>query len=139
MVLGYVTAATATPPLITTHTVKEHRAAKRPPSLVSDDNHVNQKLAAKLVEKLGYRADVVADGKEALSQVAYAAVLMDCQMPEMDVFTASQRIREQEQRKDRHLPIITMQGDRVRCIAAGMDDYVSKPINTAALKAALDR
>ena len=108
---------------------------------MSDDNHVNKKLAATLVEKLGYRADVVADGKEALealSQVAYAAVLMDCQMPEMDVFTATQRIREQEQRKDRHLPIITMQGDRERCIAAGMDDYVSKPTNTAALKAALD-
>ena len=84
MVLGHVTAATATPPLITTHTVKEHQPAKRPLSLVSDDNHVNQKLAAKLVEKLDYRADVVADGKEALealSQVAYAAVLMDCQMP----------------------------------------------------------
>lgn len=97
MVLEHVTAATATPPLVTTHTVKEHQAAKRPLILVSDYNHVNQKLAAKLVERLGYRVDVVADGKkapEALSRVAYAAVLMDCQMPKMDGFTATQRIRD---------------------------------------------
>jgi PAS domain S-box-containing protein len=125
--------------------------------LVAEDNLVNQKLAVKLLEKLGYHADVAANGQEALvalSRVPYAAVLMDCQMPEMDGYTATRIIREREGAvltsptsplmPRSHLPIIAMTanamtGDKQRCLEAGMDDYVAKPIKPAELRAALGR
>ena len=122
-----------------------------PPSLplilVAEDNVVNQKLAVRLLEKLGYRADVVANGLEALealSRIAYAAVLMDCQMPEMDGFAATRTIRMRERTTGMHLPIIAMtanamQGDKERCLEAGMDDYIAKPVKLEILKATLER
>jgi two-component system, sensor histidine kinase and response regulator len=125
--------------------------------LVAEDNPVNQKVAARMLENLGYQVDVVADGGEALDAVArtrYVAVLMDVQMPGMDGYKATRRIRDQEERsgrrnmmmglRKRRTPIIAMtanamQGDRERAIEAGMDDYVSKPVSRKDLGAVLGR
>jgi CheY-like chemotaxis protein len=110
--------------------------------LVAEDNLVNQKLAAKLLEKLGHSVALAENGAEAVSQwqqSAYDLILMDVQMPEMDGFEATRRIREQEKSSGGHVPIVAMtayamSGDRERCLAAGMDGYVSKPVSLAALQ-----
>ncbi|BFU90998.1 MAG: putative Hybrid histidine kinase [Nitrospira sp.] len=152
------------PQLVTRHMVAEHVQHLR--ILVVEDNIVNQKLAVRMVEKLGYQPDVVENGKEALTALTkgdYAAILMDCQMPIMDGFETTRCIRECEtsvsshdspdgsaSRSDRasqstpHIPIIAvtanaMQGDRERCLAAGMDDYLAKPIKLDELRSALAR
>ena len=114
--------------------------------LIVEDNAVNQIVAARLLEKMGCRVDVAADGLEAVEMVGllpYDAIFMDCQMPEMDGFEATQEIRRREG-SSVHRPIIAMtanamHGDRERCLNAGMDDYVSKPIRKADLIAALNR
>jgi signal transduction histidine kinase/ActR/RegA family two-component response regulator len=114
--------------------------------LVAEDNPVNQLLAARMLEKLGYHADLVEDGLAALDAIGrgdYAAVLMDCQMPGLDGYAATREIRRREAHAGR-LPIIamtahSMPGDRERCLAAGMDDYVSKPLRTSQLADALAR
>ena len=104
---------------------------------------MNRKVALGQLRKLGYRADAVANGLEALealSRLPYDVVLMDCHMPEMDGYEASRRIREL--RLPVHIIALTanaMEGDREECLAAGMDDYVPKPVRIAALKSALDR
>lgn len=114
--------------------------------LIVEDNAVNQMVAARLLEKLGCRVDVAANGREAVEMVGllpYDAIFMDCQMPEMDGFEATQEIRRRES-SSVHRPIIAMtanamRGDRERCLEAGMDDYVSKPIRKADLTEALER
>ena len=122
--------------------------------LLVEDNVVNQKVAVRMLEKLGCRVDVAANGKEAvemLAQMPYDLVFMDCQMPEMDGYEATGEIRrrQKEQSKEKQavtarVPIIAMtanvmQGDREKCLDAGMDDYVSKPINRKDVKTALER
>jgi PAS domain S-box-containing protein len=108
--------------------------------LLAEDNLVNQKVALIMLQKLGIEADVVATGVEALDAllgVSYDLVLMDCQMPEMDGFEATRRIRERE-RGSRRIPVVAMTanamvGDREQCLEAGMDDYVAKPVRAEAL------
>ena len=114
--------------------------------LLVEDNEVNTLIALKNLERLGYCADRVANGREALEalqQHAYALVLMDCQMPEMDGFDATRAIRASERQKGGHVPIVAMTAnamveDRDRCLAAGMDDYISKPIDRNSLASILE-
>jgi CheY-like chemotaxis protein len=118
----------------------------QPRILIAEDNPVNQKVARHLVEKFGYQAEVVSNGKEALAAMArspFALVLMDCQMPGMDGFEATAEIRQRE-RDGVRTPVIamtahSMNGDRERCIEAGMDDYLSKPVNSDELSVVLER
>ena len=113
--------------------------------LVAEDNPVNQRVALKMLSKLGCEAKAVENGLEALSIVVsdeFDVVLMDCQMPEMDGFEATRKIREIE--STRNLPILAltanaMQGDKTRCLDAGMNDYLTKPIDLNSLAQALSR
>ena len=113
--------------------------------LVAEDHSVNRLVARKLLEKLGYRVDLAEDGfaaVEACRKTRYAAVLMDCQMPRMDGFTATARIREES--TGARVPILAMTanampGDREKCLEAGMDDYLAKPLELAAMGAMLRR
>ncbi|HEV2419517.1 MAG TPA: response regulator [Terriglobia bacterium] len=125
--------------LITRHTLDAKRRALR--ILLAEDNAVNQTVARRLLEKYGHFVFVAATGREALSlfdKQAFDLVLMDVQMPEMDGFEATAALRQREVSTGRRVPIIAMtahamKGDRDRCLAAGMDAYVSKPISTKAL------
>jgi signal transduction histidine kinase/CheY-like chemotaxis protein len=134
--------------LVTRHVLRETAVAARARILVAEDNIVNQKVAVCQLEKLGYRADVVANGLEAVEAVArisYALVLMDCQMPEMDGVEASAMIRKREgEQGSRRLPIIAMTAnampaDREQCRDAGMDDYLTKPVKQGDLGAMITR
>lgn len=120
--------------------------------LLVEDNIINQKVALKMLNKLGVKADTAENGKRALERLAsthYDLVFMDCQMPEMDGFeaTAAIRKREKENRYSNNESRITiiamtansMKGDREKCLASGMDDYISKPVNVKKLKETLER
>jgi len=116
--------------------------------LLVEDDAVNQMVLAAMLEQLGCRVDIVDDGKaacEAAARTRYGLVFMDCHMPEMDGFEATRRIRDDEARGDgRHTPIVALTalalaGDRERCLSAGMDDYMTKPVRAATLAAAVQR
>ncbi len=117
--------------------------------LLAEDNKINQKVAAKMLDQLGCEVEIVGDGLEALKkweEAKFDVILMDVRMPRMDGYraTAEIRRREQAQAGGPHLPIIAMtahamQGDRERCLAAQMDDYLSKPVALAELAQALGR
>jgi signal transduction histidine kinase/DNA-binding response OmpR family regulator len=134
-------------PLITRYSLQD----TRDPSatlriLLVEDNAVNQRLAARLLEKRGHRVTATANGREALDALekgAYDLVLMDLQMPEMDGFQATAAIRERERDNGNHLHVIAltahaMKGDRERCLAAGMDGYLAKPIRPRELDELLE-
>ena len=151
--------------LITYHSLKETQWRHATRILVADDHTVNQQLTVLMLERLGCRADVVANGKEAVEAIArvpYALVLMDCQMPEMDGYVATAEIRRREASevtqdlsqlsgkgpeetpRKSHVPIIAMTanampGDREKCLAAGMDDYLSKPLKAEDLANILNK
>jgi CheY-like chemotaxis protein len=143
--------------LITRHTIAESRAAKEVSLktgdrrisahvLVVEDNLINQKVAVRMLEKIGCRVDVAANGAEALRKAAqspFDVIFMDCQMPEMDGYKATAAIRCSEGRS-RHTPIVAMtahamQGDRERCLQAGMDDYLPKPVRKEAFSEILQK
>lgn len=113
--------------------------------LLVEDNPINQKVAQRLLEKQGHLVMIAWNGKEALAQLQALSVdlvLMDVAMPEMDGLETTAAIREQERGTDRHLPIVAltahaMKGDREKCLAAGMDGYVTKPVQMAVLLAAM--
>lgn len=131
-----------------------HRRYLPPPSsvlsphriLVAEDHAINQKVAKRMLERLGHQVDLVTNGFEALEALErgdYALVLMDCQMPDMDGFEATRQIRAREQAA-RRIPIVAMtahafQEDRDRCLECGMDDFLSKPMSFHDLQATLDR
>ena len=119
---------------------------ERPRVLVAEDNAVNQKIAARLLQKVGLDVDVVGNGREAVEawdKTSYDLILMDCQMPDMDGFEATEWIREREDNGVR-VPICAltahaMEADREKCLSAGMDHYLSKPIDLKKLTEAVDQ
>ncbi len=148
-VMGTVRGETSEAPtrIVTQHSLEEMKRSRNFRILLAEDNVVNQKVATRILEKGGYRCDVAANGLEALAaveRIQYHVILMDCQMPEMDGYEASRAIRDRERETGAHVPIIAitanaMQEDREKCLAAGMDDYLPKPINAQAVYAILER
>jgi CheY-like chemotaxis protein/HPt (histidine-containing phosphotransfer) domain-containing protein len=114
--------------------------------LLAEDNAVNQRLAASLLERRGHRVTIAANGREALAALerqAFDVVLMDVQMPEMGGFDATAAIRQREAATGGHIPIVAMtahamKGDRERCLEAGMDEYVTKPLDSRRLCALVE-
>lgn len=140
--------------LITRHSLREEQASHfstervYPQILLAEDNIVNQKVALRILEKLGYNADAVANGKEALralETIPYDLVLMDVQMPEMGGFEATRIIRDKTSAVLNHNVLIiamtahAMKGDREKCIEAGMDDYMSKPVKPDQLSEVIEK
>ena len=133
----------------------EQHLEKKPPSppgtglhiLLAEDNRVNQTLATRLLAKDGHTVVIAGDGREALAALdreSFDLILMDVQMPEMDGFEATAAIRIREKDTGAYIPIVAMtaramSGDREKCVSAGMDDYVSKPVSLAELSAAISR
>jgi CheY-like chemotaxis protein len=115
--------------------------------LLAEDNPVNQRLAVHMLEKMGHLVAMAQTGKEALDALRagkFDLVLMDLQMPEMDGFAATRKIRKTEQGGQDRLPVIAMtahamKGDHEECLAAGMDDYLAKPINSEELRQVIER
>ena len=120
--------------------------AKKRRVLVAEDNTVNQKIAARLLQRVGLDVDVVGNGREAVDawkNANYDLILMDCQMPDMDGFEATEWIRQHE-KNDRRTPICAltahaMEADKEKCLNAGMDHYLSKPVDLQKLRDAVDR
>lgn len=123
------------------------KAESRRHILIAEDNQVNQRVAVLQLQQIGFTADVASNGEEAVeaaSKNKYDLILMDCQMPVMDGFEATREIRKGETRSGRRVPIVAMtahamEGDREKCIAEGMDDYISKPVNPTVLSAILEK
>jgi two-component system, sensor histidine kinase and response regulator len=132
-------------PLVTRHTLREARNRSR--ILLAEDNAVNQTLAMRLLEKRGYMVTLASNGQEAVAAVEkemFDLVLMDIQMPEMDGFQATAAIRKREASTGRRTPIVAMtahalKGDQERCLAGGMDAYISKPIRSNELFETIER
>ena len=148
MALGHKSTERERPALVTRHSLLETRHTGR--VLLVEDNGVNRLIASRLLERRGYTVVQVTNGQEALAilndtaTVGFGCVLMDVQMPEMDGFECTAIIREGEQRTHGHLPIIAMtahamKGDEARCLAAGMDGYLSKPIQPEELFDVIER
>ena len=133
------------PALVTRHSLREERQHVR--ILLAEDNPVNQMVAVRLLEKMGHTVMVVANGRDAVlmsAQQEFGLVLMDVQMPEMDGLEATHAIRQREATTHKHIPILAMtahamKGDRERCLAAGMDGYIAKPVSPAELLAEIER
>jgi two-component system sensor histidine kinase/response regulator len=133
-------------PIVTRHALRAQRARSGNRILLAEDNLVNQKVAVRLLEKLDYRVDVVADGVAAVAAWqagTFDLILMDCQMPQMDGYAATREIRKLGASKP-HIPIVAltahaMKGDEEKCREAGMDDYLTKPIDRVKLDACLNR
>ena len=144
-VLGSRNQTEAAPVLVTLHSLRENRGRLK--ILLAEDNAVNQTLAVRLLEKRGHTVTVADTGTKALElyeEHSFDVVLMDVQMPEMDGLEATRRIREFEKSTGKHTPIVAMTahvmvGDRERCLHAGMDEYVSKPLQTKVLFDVLER
>jgi two-component system, sensor histidine kinase and response regulator len=134
LALANSTAHPAQPALVTRHSLREGQKAVT--ILLAEDNAVNQTLALRLLERRGYAVVVAGNGREALKaheKQSFDLILMDVQMPEMDGFEAAAAIRRMEKSTGAHVPIVAMtahamKGDREQCLAAGMDDYIPKPI-----------
>jgi signal transduction histidine kinase/CheY-like chemotaxis protein/HPt (histidine-containing phosphotransfer) domain-containing protein len=135
--------------LVTRHSLSEKRPPLQGRVLLAEDNPVNQEVILAMVESLGCAVEIAADGEEALQKLSeggYDLVLMDCQMPRKDGYEATTEIRRREDAAGggRHVPVVAltanaMEGDRERCLTAGMDDYLSKPLGRDALRAVLER
>jgi two-component system sensor histidine kinase/response regulator len=127
-------------------TGRDTRPARHLRVLVADDNAVNQMVARMMLERLGCRVDIAADGQEAVEMVElvqYGVIFMDCEMPVLDGFGATAEIRRR-QSTGRRVPIVAMtaralQGEHTRCLQGGMDDYLSKPVRVECLEAVLNR
>jgi len=144
LVLGKKPEEAAQPPLITRHQIRERRRALQ--VLVAEDNLVNQMLVVTLLMKAGHEVGLVSNGAEAVAiwkSQAFDVILMDMQMPEMDGFEAVAQIRSEEKSRGAHIPIVAMTahalvGDQKRCLEAGMDAYISKPLDSVKLLDAID-
>jgi len=146
----FVSAAQTSPKADAPHVRQPAKALR---ILLAEDNAVNQKLALRQLQKLGYAAQPVGNGAEVLQEVerfTYDVILMDCQMPEMDGYEVTRRIRESEKSGDggtgKRTPVYiiaitahALEGDRERCLSAGMNDYLTKPLHIAQLEAAINR
>ena len=132
-------------PLITRHSIREFR--EKYSILLAEDNIINQKVAINFLTKMGHRVKVVASGEDVLKVLEkgkFDLILMDVQMPKMDGLTATRKIREKERKTKSHVPIVAMtahalKGDREKCLAAGMDDYIAKPLKMEELENVISR
>jgi len=145
MLIGSQEEGQDTVPLITRHTLRESK--KRFHILLAEDNIINQKVAVRILEKAGHIIKAVPDGRQALTEWeknSFDLILMDIQMPFLDGFEVTAKIRDIEREKGGHIPIIAMtahamKGDREKCLAAGMDNYVSKPLKPDDLVRVIER
>jgi two-component system sensor histidine kinase/response regulator len=134
-----------TQPIVTLQHVSAQRGRDRRRILLAEDNAVNEKVACRTLQRLGYHVDAVHDGREAVTAWQtglYDLILMDCQMPELDGYETTQRIRTMPEHKSMRIIAMTanaMRGESEKCLDAGMDDYLSKPVRLESLRDMLAR